>query len=102
MATDTNARPESVLQVHVPYDGTIDSAVAIAINQHRLWMAEAMPSSPAKDRVTVYDGDRRDGVVRRPFKSGGHWRVRFAGTARIVSPHYRDGNLCFQADWSRP
>ena len=81
------------------YAGSIDSAVHIAIGQHREWQEKAQPSAKKSKRVLVRDGD--SWAVRTPYLQRGHWRVRWQGMCRIVNPHWSNGQMAFEADWSR-
>jgi hypothetical protein len=79
---------------------TLDEAVALAIAEHAAWRRQALPSiDRIEPRVFVCDGGKA--VTRRPFKSRGHWRVRFSGTARLTNPYRgENGWLYFVPDWS--
>lgn len=81
--------------------GDIDAVVAAAVAEYAEWEKLAVPSRfKHEPRVLVRDGDSI--VVRRPFKSKGHWRVRWNGTARIVNTETRSDMIVFSADWSKP
>jgi len=77
-----------------------DSEVEAAIEEYRAYHVWAKPSTPFQPRVSVeFNGSR---VMRRPFKLGGHWRVRWAGTARLTQPRTVDDHTVFTADYGRP
>jgi len=78
----------------------LDAAVCAAIAEYAEWETLAAPSSDCPPRVLVRDGNST--AVRRPFKSRGHWRVRWNGTARIVNPQTWCDMIVFTADWSKP
>lgn len=75
-----------------------DQDIKDAIAQHLDWSETSIPSKDWKPpRIIVEHGETR--VLRRPFKSGGHWNVRWAGTARLVNPRRIDGEIIFTADY---
>jgi hypothetical protein len=76
----------------------LDKAMKRALSEQREHVERASPSSRFQPRVIVRDGT--SGVLRRPFRRGGAWRVTWNGTARLVDPEVRDGMMTFRADWS--
>lgn len=77
---------------------SIDDAVRMSLAEDRAHHEKSGSVRELPPRVLVRDGSAT--VARRPFRRGGAYFVRWAGTAKLVAAARVDGIIVFDVSWS--